>query len=433
MIGLGYLGLVHASSLAKAGFDVVGVDIDKLRVTHLTAGNLPLYEPGLDALFEEVIGRRLLVTAEFAKVRGCDVHFLCVGTPEKVGGAADTSFVHSAVESLAPHLAAGDLVVGKSTVPVGTAQCVLSRLREYQPKVQLIWNPEFLREGLAILDTESPNRIIYGLEDETRLDDVARLDAVYAVQLSRGIPRLVVDFATAELVKVAANAFLATKISFINAMAEMCELAGANVVRLADAMGHDDRIGRKFLNAGIGFGGGCLPKDVRAFISRAGELGAIDTASLLRAVEAINLNSRGRMVDLTRAACGGSLTASRVAVLGAAFKPGSDDIRESPALEVAIMLHREGANVRVHDPKALRHARLEFRELTYIEDVLEACEDADVILHLTEWSEYAALDPHAVAHIARGRCIIDGRHTLDPQRWADAGWTYRSLGSGLLT
>ena len=322
-------------------------------------------------------------------------------------------------------------MVGKSTVPVGTAVRLLDRLQAGAPKgveVRLAWNPEFLREGFAIKDTVAPDRFVYGVNGPRAEADVALLDEVYAVPLATGTPRMVTDFPTAELVKVAANAFLATKISFINAMAEVCEAAGADVVKLADAIGHDDRIGRKFLNAGVGFGGGCLPKDIRAFMARAGELGADQALTFLREVDDINLRQRSRMVDLAREQCSGTLIGKRVAVLGAAFKPNSDDIRDSPALDIAEAVRKAGAVVNVYDPKAMQAAQRVHPELEYAETVEEACTDADVVLHLTEWKQFRQIDPAKLATIVATPTIIDGRNALDPALWCGAGWTYRALG-----
>ena len=433
VIGTGYLGVVHAACMAELGHSVIAVDTDAAKVESLSRGVAPMFEPGLDELLGRMLPTgRLRFTTDYAQVRGADVHFICVGTPQRKGeNAADTSFVFAAARSLAPHLSGRALVVGKSTVPVGTAAQLRECLGEGAPagaQVRLAWNPEFLREGFAIRDTVAPNRFVYGVDGPSADADVAVLDEVYAGPLAAGTPRLVTDFPTAELVKVAANAFLATKISFINAMAEVCEAAGADVVLLADALGHDDRIGRKFLNAGVGFGGGCLPKDIRAFMARACELGADEALGFLREIDGINVRRRSRMVDLAREQCGGTLAGKRVAVLGAAFKPDSDDIRDSPALDVAQAARREGAVVTVHDPKAMPAARGVHPELEYADTVDEACVDADVVLHLTEWKQFREIDPATLAKIVTSRAIIDGRNTLDPDLWRSAGWTYRALG-----
>ena len=433
VIGTGYLGAVHAACMADLGHTVVGVDSDPAKVEALNAGRAPLFEPGLDELLGRVLPTgRLRFTTDIAEVADASVHFVCVGTPQMVGeNAADTTFVYAAVDALAPHVKAGALVVGKSTVPVGTAKKLrkklAARVRE-GVEARLAWNPEFLREGFAIEDTVAPDRFVYGVHRESAEADVALLDQVYAAPLANGTPRLVMDYATAELVKVAANAFLATKISFINAMSEVCEAAGGDVVALAEAIGHDDRIGRKFLGAGVGFGGGCLPKDIRAFMARAGELGADQALTFLREVDQINLRRRARMVDLARAECGGTLIGKRVAVLGAAFKPNSDDVRDSPALDIAQAARAAGGRVTVHDPKAIPNAQRTRPDLDYAHTVEEACKGADVVLHLTEWQEYRDIDPAALKTVVATPAIIDGRNALDADAWRAAGWTYRALG-----
>jgi UDPglucose 6-dehydrogenase len=429
VIGTGYLGAVHATCMTDLDHGVVGVDVDVDKVEALSAGKPPFFEPGLDdQLGRALDSGRLRFTTDFAEIREAEVVFLCVGTPQRHGSdAADTRHLEAAVESIAPYLDESALVVGKSTVPVGTARRLRKRLRKFTGRrVRLAWNPEFLREGFAIEDTLSPDRLVYGVSDEGGDHDAALLDDVYAGPISRGVPRIVTDFATAELVKVAANAFLATKISFINAMAEVCEASGGDVVTLADAIGHDPRIGRKFLGAGLGFGGGCLPKDIRAFMARAGEIGAMEALTFLREVDAINLRRRSRTVDLAREACEDDLHGCTVAVLGAAFKPNSDDIRDSPALDVARMIQQEGATVRVHDPKAMAPAKAKYPDLEFAVSAEDACENADVVLHLTEWQEYREIDPDRLAVAAK--VIIDGRNALDPEKWQSAGWSYRSLG-----
>jgi UDPglucose 6-dehydrogenase len=433
VIGTGYLGAVHAACMAQLGHTVIAVDTDAEKVAALASGRAPLFEPGLDDLLARVLPTgRLRFTTDFAEVAPARVHFVCVGTPQRAGEyAADTGFVFAAATALAPHLKDGALVVGKSTVPVGTAARLRELLQARSPagaSVGLAWNPEFLREGFAIEDTVAPDRFVYGVEGPQAERHVALLDQVYAAPLAAGTPRLVMDYPTAELVKVSANAFLATKISFINAMSEVCEAAGGDVVALAEAIGHDDRIGHKFLGAGLGFGGGCLPKDIRAFMARSGELGADQALTFLREVDAINLRRRARMVDLAREACGGTLGGKRVAVLGAAFKPNSDDVRDSPALDVAEAVYAEGGEVTVHDPKAIPVAKATRPALTYAQNVQEACAGADVVLHLTEWREYRDLDPAQLKTVVASPVIIDGRNKLDPDSWRAAGWTYRALG-----
>lgn len=431
VIGCGYLGAVHAACMAKLGHDVVGIDVDELKITNLAAARAPFFEPGLEDLLKEVqTTGRLNFTTDISAAEGSEVHFICVGTPQKKGeNGADLTYVDEAISTLAPYLSAGDLVVGKSTVPVGTATRLSEVVKETEPGAHLLWNPEFLREGHAVSDTLCPDRLVYGVAGGSEEHNaVQTLDKVYAIPLERGTPRLVTDLPTAELVKTAANSFLATKISFINAMAELCDAAGADVALLADAIGMDDRIGRKFLNAGIGFGGGCLPKDIRAFMARAGELGADQALTFLREVDAINMRRRSRVVELTRELCEGSLLGKRITVLGAAFKPESDDVRDSPALSIAAQLQLQGAVVTVTDPEALTNAARRFPELHYEESTNCALKRADAMLLLTEWREYRDLDPYETMALVATPKVLDGRNVLDSSKWRAAGWTYRGLG-----
>ncbi|MFJ6003861.1 UDP-glucose dehydrogenase family protein [Arthrobacter sp. NPDC092385] len=431
VIGCGYLGAVHAVCMAKLGHDVVGIDIDERKIEALHAGRAVFYEPGLPELLREVLGTgRLKFSSSMSDAKGAQLHFLCVGTPQQEGKyATDMRYVDEAFASLLDSLEPGNVVVGKSTVPVGTAARLADALAERSPDTVLAWNPEFLREGFAVKDTLSPDRFIYGVPDgEPGAWATAALDEVYASALALGTRRLIADYATAELVKVAANSFLATKISFINAMAEVCDVAGADVTVLAEALGMDDRIGRRYLNAGIGFGGGCLPKDIRAFIARADELGAHQALTFLREVDDINVRRRVRVVELTRTLVGGSLLGQRITVLGAAFKPDSDDVRDSPALSIAAQLHLNGAEVTVTDPRATLAAQVRFPELTYEPNLETAMLRADALLLLTEWREYQALTPEFAAGLVRRRNILDGRNVLDLHRWRLAGWNFRAIG-----
>lgn len=437
VIGTGYLGATHAAAMAELGFEVIGLDVVPEKIETLRRGEVPMYEPGLDELLRKHVAGiegstgRLRFTMDWAEAADFgDVHFVCVNTPQKHGEyACDMSYVDAAMESLAKHLTKPALVVGKSTVPVGSAERIAARLAELAPAggdVELAWNPEFLREGFAVNDTLHPDRIVVGVRSE-RAEKVLR--EVYATPVAEGSPFIVTDFPTAELVKTSANSFLATKISFINAMAEVCEAAGGDVVKLAEALGHDDRIGKKFLRAGIGFGGGCLPKDIRAFMARAGELGADQALTFLREVDSINMRRRGHMVELARDAVGGgSFLGKRVAVLGAAFKPDSDDVRDSPALNVAGQIHLQGGQVTVYDPKGMANARRLFPTLGYADTAEDAVRGADVVLHLTEWQEFRDLDPEALGTVVGRRVLLDGRNALDPERWRAAGWTYRAMG-----
>jgi len=429
VIGTGYLGATHAACMAELGFDVIGVDVDQAKVDSLTAGTVPFYEPELDELLQRNIANgRLRFTTSFDDAgTNADVHFICVGTPQQPGAyAADMSQVFGAVEALAPHLSATDVVVGKSTVPVGTADEIVDHLKNTAVSgVEVAWNPEFLREGYAVQDTLKPDRLVVGVTTE-RAEQVMR--EVYAPLIADGVPFLVTDYPTAELVKVAANSFLATKISFINAMAEVCEAAGADVTQLAQAIGYDPRIGNRFLAAGLGFGGGCLPKDIRAFMARAGELGAEEALTFLREVDQINLRRREHTIDLARKTLGGDFRGKVVTVLGATFKPDSDDVRDSPSLDVAVAMYNAGANVRVHDPKGLPNAERVYPHMDYRENLTDAATGADLLLLGTEWREYRDLDPATLTPVVRTAAVIDARNVLDPQTWRSAGWTYRALG-----
>jgi len=430
VVGCGYLGAVHAACMAELGHDVLGIDVDDTKVAALSAGRAPFYEPGFEELLTRALGtgRLRFTTTPGDDLAGVDLHFIAVGTPQSDTGAADLSYVDAAVATLLAGAAPGSVVVGKSTVPVGTAAHLADRLAERD--IALVWNPEFLREGFAVADTLHPDRIVYGLSADPARAELGRtrLDEVYARLLADGIPQIVTDYVTAELVKVAANSFLATKISFINAMAELCEATGGDVTALADALGHDERIGRRFLGAGVGFGGGCLPKDIRAFVARAQELGVHDAVSFLREVDAINQRRRDRVVDLALRSLGDQLPGARITVLGAAFKPNSDDIRDSPALDIAHRLYLLGAQVSITDPKALDAAVRRHPDLVAEPDTQRALQDADLVLLLTEWDEYVQLDPARVANLVRRPVIIDGRNALNPARWRASGWTYHGLG-----
>lgn len=431
VIGTGYLGATHAACMADVGFDVLGVDVDASKVDRLNAGEVPFFEPGLPEVLRRALdsGRLRFTTSYAEAAEHGDVHFICVGTPQRNGSnAADMAYVDASIGSLAEHLTRPTLVVGKSTVPVGTAARLAERLRAESPAgsdVHLAWNPEFLREGFAVQDTIHPDRLVVGVTDPA---DADTLRQVYARQIADDTPFLVTDLPTAELVKVSANAFLATKISFINAMAEVCEITGADVTALADAIGMDARIGRRFLNAGIGFGGGCLPKDIRAFMARAGEIGADRALMFLREVDDINLRRRTRAVEVARDLARGRFAGRRITVLGAAFKPDSDDVRDSPALDIANAIYTQGGDVRVHDPRALANAQARFPNLTYISDLNVALQGADVVLLLTEWQEYRDLDPVALRDIVATPTILDGRNVLPLQEWRNAGWTIAALG-----
>ena len=431
VIGCGYLGAVHAACMAELGHEVLGIDVDQAKIELLAAGRAPFYEPGLPELLASASATgRLRFTSDISEAAGYEAHFIAVGTPQKKGeNAADLSYVDAAVTSLAPHLAPGAVVIGKSTVPVGTARRLAGIIAQAQPDATLAWNPEFLREGFAVEDTLRPDRIVYGLPDGAAGERArAVLDEIYATALGNDTPLVVTGYETAELVKVSANAFLATKISFINAIAEVADVTGADVTAIADAIGYDPRIGRRFLNAGLGFGGGCLPKDIRAFQARAGELGADQALTFLREVDAINMRRRSRAVDLTRELLDGSLLGKKVAVLGLAFKPESDDVRDSPALDVASQLRAQGARVLAYDPQAVPNAKRLHPELDFASSIDEVAAGADAVVLLTEWKQFRELDPVAFGAVVGNKNILDGRNCLDPAEWRAAGWRYRALG-----
>jgi UDPglucose 6-dehydrogenase len=427
VIGTGYLGATHAACMASLGFEVIGFDTEASKIDLLSKGKVPFYEPELEELLSDQIkSGRLTFTNNVADLADADVHFICVGTPQiKNGNAADLTYVNSALESIAKHVKPGGLVVGKSTVPVGTATKLRNRLLELNPKADLAWNPEFLREGFAVEDTLRPNRLVVGVVNDSA---ERMLMEVYATNLKEKTPWVRADLPTAELVKVAANSFLATKISFINAMAEICEAAGGDVTVLAKAIGYDPRIGSRFLQAGIGFGGGCLPKDIRAFMARAEELGASQAVEFLKEIDAINLRARQRIIELVRKDLSDDLQGKKVAILGAAFKPDSDDVRDSPALDIAAQIQAAGAIVTVHDPKAIGNAQKRFPALNFADDVNTTLKDAEIVLHLTEWKIYREIDPVKVKSIVKNPIVIDGRNALDRELWQSAGWKFRALG-----
>jgi UDPglucose 6-dehydrogenase len=430
VIGTGYLGTTTAACMVELGYEVIALDVDTEKVGRLAKGEVPFYEPGLpELLSKHVKDPRLRFTTSYEEAAEfADIHFICVGTPQKKGEySADLRYVEAAFTSLSPHLSRKALVVGKSTVPAGTAARMEKLMRSLTPTkdIELAWNPEFLREGFAVRDTLHPDRLVFGVNSDWAEQ---QLRAAFAPMIAEGTPVIVTDFATAELVKVAANSFLATKISFINAMAEVCEATGADVTALAEAIGHDDRIGHRFLRSGLGFGGGCLPKDIRAFIARAGELGVDQAVSFLREVDEINLRRRARTLELGLDLIDGTYRGTRIAVLGAAFKPNSDDIRDSPALDVAASIGRRGGDVVIYDPHAIENARRVHPELIYVESLDEALTGADVTMLLTEWEEFRSMDPSVVGMLVAQRNIVDGRNVLDPVRWRRAGWRYRALG-----
>lgn len=441
VLGTGYLGATHAAAMAEMGFEVMGLDVDPAKVEALAAGVLPFHEPGLaDLLQKHVRSGRLRFTTDYAEAGAFgDVHFVGVGTPQRAGSyAADMKYVDSAVLSIAQNLQRDAVIVGKSTVPVGSARRLRSMIRENAPEgvdVDLVWNPEFLREGHGVDDTLNPDRMVLGLPgyggeqsdaQTQRLEEIMR--EVYAQQITQGVPLIVTDYETAELVKVAANSFLATKISFINSLSELTEAVGGDIRTLADAIGMDERIGRKFLNAGVGFGGGCLPKDIRALRARASELGLDQSVRFLAEIDDVNIRRREHTVDVVTQMLGGSVMGRQIAVLGAAFKPESDDVRDSPALDIAARLHSIGADVHVYDPKANHNAARRYPRLDYVDSLPQAVARAEVVLVLTEWEQFKVMTPQDLNNLVKTKHILDARNVLDPQVWLEAGWNYRALG-----
>jgi UDPglucose 6-dehydrogenase len=431
IIGLGYLGATTAVAFAKLGHDVIGIDPDRSKVEKLSAGLLPFYEPGLDLALAEVVasGNICFATEHDDSSRSAQVHMICVGTPQSPNGSgADTTYLYSALDSLIPYLDEDAIVVGKSTVPVGTAKNIRTYLETQLPfSPHIAWNPEFLREGTALKDTLEPDRLVIGVEDPWS-EKVLKL--LYEDLLQAGIPLVTTDIPTSELVKVAANSFLATKISFINAIAEVAEVAGADTVKIAEAIGYDERIGKQFLRNGIGFGGGCLPKDIRAFMARADELGVGESVAFLEQVEAINLRRRSRVIEIAEEELG-SLDGRRVVILGAAFKPETDDIRDSPAIAVAEKFWLAGANVVVTDPKALANVRRTHPQFEAQENLEAALVAADLVVLATEWTEYRQADPAVLAKLVRQRLVIDGRNALNASAWQEANWQVIALGRNL--
>lgn len=431
VIGCGYLGAVHAAAMADLGHEVIAVDVDAAKVDALAQGKPPFFEPGLpEILASSLDSGGLRFTTDISEVAGASLHFIAVGTPQSENsGAADLRYVHAAVDALIPHLGSTDVIVGKSTVPVGTAEALSHRLLAAGSSATLAWNPEFLREGFAIKDTLSPDRLVFGFGEGPGAQQArSALRDVYSQAIASGTPVVETDLATAELVKTAANAFLATKISFINAMSEIAEATGANVTELADAIGYDARIGRKFLNAGVGFGGGCLPKDIRAFSARAQELGLGSSVAFLDEVDAINLRQRERVIARVISDAGGDTAGLRVAVLGLAFKPHSDDVRDSPALDVAQGLLAAGADVVAYDPQAHGPALQRFPELNVAETLEQVLVGADIAVLVTEWPEFVALDPRVAGDLMAHKRVVDARNVLDADTWRAAGFHYSSLG-----
>lgn len=456
VIGTGYLGATHAAAMAELGHEVLGVDVDPAKIEALSAGQVPFFEPGLPELLKKHVesGRLRFTTNYDEAVEFANVHFVGVGTPQVKGSyTADVRYVDAAITELAKRVVGKHLVFGKSTVPVGTAPRLQELAAEMlseraasgddelkNTSLEIAWNPEFLREGFAVKDTLEPDRVVLGTQKPgmilngagQEVESIAEesLRECFGPIFERETPFIVADTATAELVKVSANAFLATKISFINAVSEICEVTGADITTLADAIGMDARIGRRFLNAGLGFGGGCLPKDIRAFMARAGELGVDQALTFLREVDAINMRRREKTVDLVRGSFGGSLLGHTVTVLGAAFKPNSDDVRDSPALSIAGSLSLAGASVSVYDPQAMENAKKNFPTLEYAPSIEAALEGSEMVVVATEWQQFREIDPVAAKKLVKRAAVLDGRNCLPADKWRAAGWDVTCLGRG---
>ena len=435
VIGVGHVGLVTAACFAELGHDVVGVDDDAAKIAALDAGQAPFFEPGLSELVERhVEAGRLTFTGKHAEaIPGAEAVFICVGTPRRDDGAPNLSYVQAAAASVAQLAPSPTVVVEKSTVPVRTGERIKQALALQAQSQggalvhQVASNPEFLREGAAVADTLRPDRVVVGADDPRAHEVLAR---VYAPLLARHeCPYVATDVRTAELIKHASNAFLATKISFINAVARICELAGADVQIVADAMGHDARIGRAFLNAGLGYGGSCFPKDVEAFVHIAADLGY--DFGMLRETERINREAKGwPLLQLRRLVW--NLAGKEVAVLGVAFKPGTDDIRDAPALDVIEDLRAEGANVRLHDPVALEHVASRWADVRLCDKAEDALDGAHAVVVATEWDEYRAIAPTRLAELLTYPVVIDARSVWDPDALAEVGLTVASIGRPLV-
>ena len=439
VIGCGHLGAVHAACMAEIGHDVLGVDVDEAKVDLLNSGKAGFHEPGLDEILRRnVASGRLRFTTSFAEAAAFgNIHFLGVATPGRPDGNYDLSQVRAAVTSLARHVDTPSLVVGKSTVPPGTAASLQEIAATVMPggNVEIAWNPEFLREGCAVHDTLMPDRIVIGVASDSA--EMA-LREIYDPLIDMGTPLVVTDLATAELAKGAANAFLSLKISFINAMADICTAMNGDVRALAQALGLDPRIGPAFLKAGIGYGGSCLSKDVRGLAAFADQTGEGQASKLLTLVDAINSARRNRVVSLVKEAVGAEpatcsshagscLEGNRIAVWGAAYKPGTDDVRDSPGLDIACRLHGLGADVTVYDPMAMGNALTVSPELAYADSALAALNQADVVVVVAAWPEFAEISPAAAGSEAGSMTVVDACQGIDIALWQAAGWRVLSL------
>lgn len=429
MIGAGYVGLVSGACFSEFGADVTCVDVDSTKIEALNAGRIPIYEPGLDALVERnVKAGRLNFTANLGEaVAGADLVFIAVGTPTRRGdGHADLSYVYAAAKEIAKHLTGYTVIVDKSTVPVGTARQVHRIIQEENPQADfdVASNPEFLREGSAIGDFMRPDRVVIGIESERA---EAQLRELYRPLSLIEAPIFATTLESAELIKYASNAFLATKISFINEMSILCETVGADVHAVAKGMGMDNRIGKKFLHAGPGYGGSCFPKDTLALIRIAQEHGA--PCRIVESVVEVNAAQKARMVKKIRSALGGSESGKTIAVLGLTFKPETDDMRDSPALAIIPALTDKGAIVRAHDPEGMQEAKhLLPDQVHYCDEIYQTFEGADAVVLMTEWNQYRGLDLDRVKGLMKGRAFIDLRNVYEPESMTAQGFEYTCVG-----
>lgn len=428
MIGSGYVGLVSGACFADFGHDVACVDKDERKIAQLNSGEIPIFEPGLDTLVAENVkaGRLSFGTDLQTAMEGADAVFIAVGTPSRRGdGFADLTYVYQAAEEIAAHMDRYRVVVTKSTVPVGTGAEVEAIIAKAAPEADfsVVSNPEFLREGAAIQDFKKPDRVVVGAEDERAREVMRKL---YRPLYLNETPIVFTNRATSELIKYAANAFLATKITFINEMADLCEKVGADVQEVARGIGLDGRIGKKFLHAGPGYGGSCFPKDTLALVRTAQTVGA--PTRIVEAVVAINDARKKAMADRVLAACGGSLEGKTVAALGLTFKPNTDDMRDAPSLDIVPALQRHGARVRAFDPAGMNEARALFDDVDFVDGPYEAIEGADALVIITEWDEFRALDLARVRKAMAAPVIVDLRNIYRAEEMAEAGFDYHSIG-----
>jgi UDPglucose 6-dehydrogenase len=426
VVGVGYVGLVTAACFADLGNRVIALDIDEEKIEGLKALKMPIYEPGLEELVERNVksGRITFTTSYADALDSTEFAFIAVGTPSGVDGEADLQYVAAAARSIAEHMQDNLIIINKSTVPVGTGDWVADIVRDSQVKpvpFAVVSCPEFLREGSAISDFMNPHRTILGSLDREAAEKVAQL------HLPLRAPIMITDLRTAEMIKYASNAFLATKISFINEMANICEALGADVKEVAVGMGYDNRIGPHFLEAGMGYGGSCFPKDVLALAHMAAEKGR--HPQLLRAVMEINSDRRRTAIEDLRRMVGG-FAGKQIGILGLAFKPNTDDMRDAPAVDIAAAILAEGATVKAYDPVAMKVARNLLPEVQMCRDAYEAAQDSDALIVVTDWNEFKQLDLRQVRDLMRTPVLYDGRNIYDPATVRALGYNYRAIGRG---